>query len=56
MMVRVELGVNRSMEEFATPCSGASYPDAAQAGEHQSAPIVGDAAQQTICAGAQFTG
>jgi len=26
MMVRVELGVNRSMEEFATPSSGASYP------------------------------
>ena len=37
MMVRVDLGVNRSIEEYATPSSGVCYPHAAQAGEHQSA-------------------
>jgi hypothetical protein len=46
-MILVERGVNSSMEEYATPLVWRLL-DAAQAGEHQSVPIVGDAAQQTI--------
>jgi hypothetical protein len=37
-MILIELGVNSSIEEYATPLARRVL-DAAQAGEHQSAPI-----------------
>jgi len=50
-MVPVELGVKRSMPR---PCLARVIRNAAQAGEHRSAPMVCDATHQTICADAQF--
>jgi hypothetical protein len=44
MMVRVEAGVNRSIEEYATPVWRVLSPNAARAGEQP----FGDAAHQMI--------